>query len=100
MLREDFDVTARSGGVSQSNVAGEEVDAQRLCECDIRCVVDRQVVAQFPAPAKQRLMRRARDRRSGEVCKSQLRAPRCDRAEPDLPAQYRGNFDVKQFRCR
>jgi hypothetical protein len=52
---EDFDVTERSGGLSQPNVAGEKVDAYRPCECDIGCVVDGEVVAQFPAPGKQRV---------------------------------------------
>src|SRR5665213_4212913 len=65
---EQLDATPRTDGVCQSNVAGEKVDDQCFSECDVGGVVDGEAVAQFPAPAKQRLMRSACDWCRGKVC--------------------------------
>lgn len=97
---EDFDVTSRSSRVSKSSVAGEKVGVQCLRQRNICCVVDGEVVAQLPAAAKQRLMRRARQWRRRKVGKGKLRATRFGRANSDLPTQDRGNLDVEQFGSR
>ena len=47
---ENFDGALGSGSPGEPVVPGEQGGVHRLGECHIRSVIEREVVAQFPAP--------------------------------------------------
>ena len=71
---EDFDGALGTGSASEPAVSGEQDGVHRFGERDIRRVVEREVVTQFPAPAQQRTVRRALGRQRREVIQRQARA--------------------------
>ena len=95
---DDLDPAAEAGRTGQPFVAGDKDCVQQFCKRDVRGVVRRQVLSQFPTACDQLLMwdplqRECREIRHGEVGPSHFQLPDHDLSSPD-----RCDLQIDQFR--
>jgi hypothetical protein len=84
---EDFDGALGSGDPGEPAVPGEQGGVHCFGECYIRCVIDGEVVSQFPAPGQQRAVRCTLGWQRREVIKRQACAAAIECAGSDLPPE-------------
>lgn len=91
-----FDPRAMAGGCGQTTVARQQRRVEHLGQRDIRCVIGRQIVSQFPKARQKEIMRVSPQRKVREVGERRTSAPasaiRC--VAPD----HLCDFNIEQMR--
>jgi hypothetical protein len=91
-------VAGRPRRPAEAGICRDQWDVERFREGDVRGVVDREVLAQLPAPGQQGQVRCASEREIGQIGQSQTRAPAVKRPDGQLLAQYRDDLQIDEFR--